>query len=321
MMRRRETRAALLAMLLCMGSSLAYAFGKTERGTSGATFLKIPVGARPAAMGEAYSAIGDDVYSIFYNPAGLAGLRHVEFAGMRNDHFQDTSHHFGAVAIPLLSWVNTRRPKNAYGVLALSLTSLSISDIERRGVVETDEPTDTFGASDFAYTLGYGVNIRKTLAIGAAFKFITQTIDSTGASAYALDAGAQYHRERLSLGSGFRNAGSAVKFRSSRDPLPVVVYAGAGYALSENWTGTLELHLPRDDSLTFALGTEYRRKLIKGVTGAVRGGYNTAYGQADGPGGVTLGLGATYGRTSFDFAWLPYGDLGATFRYSLLIRF
>jgi hypothetical protein len=28
-----------------------------------------------------------------------------------------------------------------------------------------------------------------------------------------------------------------------------------------------------------------------------------------------------YKNVSFDFAWVPFGDLGNTFRYSLLLKF
>ncbi|HTC21605.1 MAG TPA: hypothetical protein VK859_12200, partial [bacterium] len=41
-------------------------------GTTTADILKINEGARPAAMGGAYTAMGDDIYSISYNPAGLS---------------------------------------------------------------------------------------------------------------------------------------------------------------------------------------------------------------------------------------------------------
>jgi hypothetical protein len=47
-------------------------------GTEGASFLDIPVGAAPAAMGGAYSALASDVYAPIYNPAGLGRLDHTE---------------------------------------------------------------------------------------------------------------------------------------------------------------------------------------------------------------------------------------------------
>ncbi len=43
---------------------------ETLIGTTSNNFLKILIPARPAAMGESYVAVSDDINSIFYNPAG-----------------------------------------------------------------------------------------------------------------------------------------------------------------------------------------------------------------------------------------------------------
>ena len=42
---------------------------------TGAAFLKIGTGARPAALGGAYTALADDVNAIYYNPGALARLQ------------------------------------------------------------------------------------------------------------------------------------------------------------------------------------------------------------------------------------------------------
>ncbi|MFH2203658.1 MAG: PorV/PorQ family protein [Elusimicrobiota bacterium] len=313
--------AAAAAALGPLAPRHASAYGKADRGTSGAAFLKLPPGARPSALGEAYSAVADDVYAVYYNPAGLARLGRSELAGMHNKHFQDTSHNFGAVAVPLLSWVDTRRPRYEFGVLALSLTSLSVDGIERRGLVESDEPEGTFGARDFVYTLGYGYAVGDRLSIGAAGKYISQTLDSSRASAFAVDGGTQYRAGRLRAAAGWRNGGSAVKFHSRGNPLPFEVYFAGGYAWSERWLGVVEATLPRDDSPGFAAGVEYRRAIMEDLDGGLRLGYNSEHTAADGLGGVTVGLGLSYGKTAFDFAWVPYGELGSTFRYSVRVRF
>ena len=48
-------------------------FGITlfQPGTAGFQFLKLGVGARPVAMGSAYTAVADDANALFWNPAGL----------------------------------------------------------------------------------------------------------------------------------------------------------------------------------------------------------------------------------------------------------
>ena len=45
-----------------------------KTGTTAAQFLKIGVGPRPIGMGGAFTASADDINSIYWNPAGLAGM-------------------------------------------------------------------------------------------------------------------------------------------------------------------------------------------------------------------------------------------------------
>jgi len=39
---------------------------------TGMKWFSIPMGSRPAAMGNAFTAVADDASSIFWNPAGIA---------------------------------------------------------------------------------------------------------------------------------------------------------------------------------------------------------------------------------------------------------
>jgi hypothetical protein len=59
-----------LAVLLVPFGISAKPFGKV--GTVGMQFLKLGVDARAIGMGEAYTAVTDDISSVFWNPAGLA---------------------------------------------------------------------------------------------------------------------------------------------------------------------------------------------------------------------------------------------------------
>ena len=51
-----------------------------SRGEAGADFLKIGNGVRAVAMGGSYTAIGEDIYSVYWNPAGTANLTAPESA-------------------------------------------------------------------------------------------------------------------------------------------------------------------------------------------------------------------------------------------------
>jgi len=313
--------AAFALWALCPERAAAFA-SSSDKGTSGAQFLKIAPSARPAGMGEAFAGVADDVDAVYYNPAGLADLKKVEVTGSHTSLFQDLNYEYAAVSVPLLSWVKTQDAKNKYGVLGVSIYNLSVSNLERRGLTETDTPTDTFGSSDLAYALSYGYTLADTgLSLGATAKFIDQQLDTAKASAFALDAGSLYKTGRTSLAFGLRNAGTKTQFASQADPLPLLIYGGAAYRFSDNFLGSLELDAPRDNRITVGLGAEYRHDFGDRLTGSVRGGYNSRNTDAGGLSGASMGLGLGYGNFSFDFALQPFGDLGNAYKYSLLVRF
>jgi len=50
----------------------AVSMAQTKVGTTAAPFLGIGMGARAVAMGGAYTAISDDIYALYWNPAGVS---------------------------------------------------------------------------------------------------------------------------------------------------------------------------------------------------------------------------------------------------------
>ena len=64
-----RSRLALLSLLIFASPGLWAASG-----TEGASFLDIPVGAGPAALGAAYTAQANDVYAPVWNPATPEGV-------------------------------------------------------------------------------------------------------------------------------------------------------------------------------------------------------------------------------------------------------
>ena len=55
---------------------------------------------------------------------------------------------------------------------------------------------------------------------------------------------------------------------------------------------------------------------------ALRGGYNTrTAGDVTGFTGFSFGVGLNYDKVGFDYALVPFGDLGLTHRMSLSLHF
>ncbi len=94
----------ILAFTLALGllgstTGLHAAFSEKGAGTRAGQFLKLPVGAKAIGMGEANTALADDVNSIYYNVAGLArlekrqvSLSHAELGGGNRHDFLAYAH-------------------------------------------------------------------------------------------------------------------------------------------------------------------------------------------------------------------------------------
>src|SRR5262249_47352684 len=137
----RRVFASILSLWIAMSAaSRAWAFGSDEVGTSGAAFLKIGPGARPAAMGEAFTGVADDIHAIYYNPAGLALLKKPELTAMHMQWFQSINYEFAAFAYPT----------EKYGTWGFAVSDLHTDNIDRR-TDDTDAAINQFSATDNAY--------------------------------------------------------------------------------------------------------------------------------------------------------------------------
>jgi hypothetical protein len=303
-------RRLLIALLAFSFTSFVYA--NDNVGTSGAEFLKIGPGARPVGMGEAFTGVADDIHAVYWNPAGLANLKVAEMAGMHMQYFQNIQYEFASFVYP------TQR----YGSFGWTVTNLHTDDIQRR-TEDTDTSLGSFGSSDNAYWLSYGKSITSRLSLGANLKYIHQTLDSIDSNAYAADGGILYNTDwhELRLGASIQNLGSKVKFVNESDPLPRTYRLGASAPLlSHRLLVASDLIIPRDHQVGLALGGEYRHSLSRDIVAVARGGYRTDS-DVDGLSGVSAGGGIEVGRATFDFAWVPFGDLGNSYRFGLHIKF
>jgi hypothetical protein len=136
------TKRALLAFALAAALGPRPAAAQSAVGTSGAEFLKLGAGARAGAMGEAQLAMSDDVYAVYYNPAGLASTSQPMAAGMHDAYFQGVNYDFVAFSLPF-------GPADHRQALGLSIYGTSANGIDRR-TQDTDQAIGSFGTSDMA---------------------------------------------------------------------------------------------------------------------------------------------------------------------------
>ncbi|MFH1784098.1 MAG: PorV/PorQ family protein [bacterium] len=302
-------KAVLVVTLVVLSYQLSEA-ANSKVGTTGAQFLKIGVGGRPIGMGSAYAGIADDVNAIYWNPGGIGQIKGTEFMAMHNMWFQSINHEYIGFAHNI----------EKIGTLGIGVTYLTVTDIEKRAG-DTDAADGTFGATDMAVALAYGREVSKNIYAGISAKYLSQTLDDQSATGFAGDVGVLWKAtDKMGLGLAVQNLGTEMKFINSGDPLPMNIKAGVGYKFIKGLTVGLDVNLPNDNDVSVATGVEYEIQMGDSFVLSPRAGYKTGTDL-----GSISGLGAGFGfrlnQLGLDFAYVPCGDLGNSYRVSLSGQF
>ena len=306
----------LLALSLFTLAARSYA----ASGTEGASFLDIPVGAGPAAMGAAYTALATNAYATTWNPAGLGRLSGTEVAAQHLSYLESMNYEYLSLVHPL----NVRDSDTKRGI-GFSMQYLGSGDIDRTDIdssgqaVNGGNPIGTFSSHFAAYNLSYGQTLTEKLAVGLTGKLINAKIDDVSANAYAADLGALYKAsEKVQLGASLVNMGTQLKFISEGDSLPAAFKVGGAYQPNSHYLMSAEGVYEKNGLASFHFGNEWRP--IEMVS--LRAGYRTDTLKGLSPlAGFSTGLGLHVWGQEFAYAWTPYGDLGDTQYFSLLIHF
>lgn len=269
-------------------------------------------------MGEAHTAVVDDGYAPYWNPAALSQVRYAQAALMHNRLFEGMDQQYVAYVHPM-----------AGRAVAGSLSRFSVGSFDsynangvRRG--EVDSSDIALGLS-YGHRLGLVSNRGPSLSLGLGGKWIRESLGRFSAQTFAVDLGllaTQWEwllgeRARgLKLGAAVRNIGPGLKFHSESAPLPRTF--SAGLALERRpWkdplTVALDFKSAVDDGNSFSFGVEYRLRRVL----AVRTGY--VAGQDEGL-GVRFGFGVELKRIAMEYAIAGFGSLGSMHRFGLTLR-
>lgn len=294
-----------------------------DAGTTGAAFLKIEAGSRPAGMGGAFAGLANDVNTIYWNPAGLTAVGERQFTAMQNFSIADISNQF-------LGYAQRFSSRSTWGASFLG----AFTEIERRRRA-TEEPDSTATVGGFAAALSIAHMLSPQLSVGATAKTISQQLDVEDSIGAAADVGLLLRILDNRLGVGF--AAQNLGFLDTGEDLPMNVRGGIAYHVRTT---------PNPDSGgqphdLFALAADVNYPIVAGFPTfhlgaenwfyrmlALRVGYS--FGQGDNPkNGLTVGFGLRrIGEASlenvnfqFDYAFVPDQAVGNAHRISLLLRF
>src|SRR5437773_2736248 len=175
-MMRKQNLVTIVAVLGLLGNP-SKSHGST--GTEGASFLDIPVGAGPAAMGSAYTSLATNAYAPVWNPAGLGMLNSNELAGQHLSYLESMHYEYMSFVHPF----DKSRDSGTQRGLGFSVQYLGSGDIA--GTDDTGASIGSFSSYYASYNLAYGQTVTDKLALGVTGKMIRAKIDDVSAGAYA----------------------------------------------------------------------------------------------------------------------------------------
>jgi len=285
--------------------------GRSKAGESvtGFDFLRLDLGARPAAMGGSFVSVEGDVHSLRYNPAGLSRVMDKSLALTVQTLTQDIRYGFAGFVTAL-----------GPGKLGVGLFYLNYGSIQRTDIFGNED--GTFSPGDFVLNLAYSDSLGKGWRWGVGVKVIQSVIDDYSALGAAADAGVLYTfpNRPLSIGFSILNAGHGIQaFVNQKEKMPVTYQLGVSQRLEHLplliSLNIIKYHYESSDwplGLYWALGGEFTLSSHF----FLRWGYNARgreqHIQAanDWMTGFSTGFGVLFSRYRIDYSYGSQGGLG-----------
>jgi hypothetical protein len=316
-------------------------------GTTAASFLKVGVGARALAMGEAYTTLAEDASGVFWNPGATANLQKMQAQYFHQSYLADIAYDFGVVSMPL----------GGFGTVGAFLGNMDFGEIDRTSIQYPDGTGEKASASSFVFGLSYARALTDRFSIGGNMKYVHEGIWHSTASGYAFDIGLLYKTffKNIRIGMSISNFGSRLKM-DGRDmqvqhdidatvagnnpninghldtdefPMPVLFRVGLSGNITKDilgmsetdWIVAVDAVHPSDNKEYVNVGTELA--LLNRLL-ALRGGFRQ-YLLDDREGGPTFGAGVQLesggSQVGVDFAAISYGRFGYKNVLTLIVSF
>jgi hypothetical protein len=335
-------RCMALMVLLVQSAS---AQGTNKIGTSAATFLRIPVGARAVGMGSSFVSMVDDASGLFWNPSALSSLNS---RALMFDH---------SLWLPGINFdfVGFVLPLDVLGTVGVSATILHTDEMEVTTPAEQMGTGETFTASSLALGVSYSRPLTDRFSIGGTFKYIRETIYNSSAAGFAFDVGTVFATPfaGIRLGASISNFGTKMQIqgddlniradiapnqqgtnqsvvatlKTDEFDLPLTMRIGISGEVVKSDDLRLTLSAdgvnPNDNARSVNLGGEVG---LLGETIRLRAGYKDLFLDQN-EFGLTFGLSLNKLRViggltiSTEYAYQQYVHLGNSNRFTLGIRF
>ncbi len=309
--------AFLYACLLAVGMPIQLAAADYS-GAAGFTFLTLPVGARATAMGQAFGSVPNDIQGLAYNPACMATMAASQLSFQHLNYVEDVTQE--AIAYGRAG----RMERVSWGVSANYLRVANITRTVATNGTTDDGFTENGSLSTYDMALGFSVAapISENMKAGSTLKLIHESLADASASAGALDLGLLYRlndEHSWNIGVSGQSLGIASKFKDATVKLPSSVRAGISGQPFSQWLMSTDFVKRVDTKGEVNVGAEVTPRRFF----SLRMGYRYALTGLDlgGLSNFSAGIGLRYRLMSFDYAFIPLGDLGVTHHISFNMRF
>lgn len=334
-----------LVICLIINFSNAQLFRSTSKvGTTVAQFLKIGAGARAIAMGGAYTAVSNDIYSSYWNPAGIVNSNYNgEVAFNHANWLADINYDFAAASLNIEN----------FGTVFLSVTSLGVPEDKVRTFDYPEGDGRVWDAKWLAIGVGYAKKLTDRFSVGFHAKYIREAIWNTSSSGVAVDVGTFYVTpfNDMIIGASISNFGTKMqldgrdilfnydpnndpntgpnnipsKFEMDKFDLPLSFRFGLSMNIfNERYfriTAASDAIHPNDNTEYLNSGLEFAYdEMIM-----IRAGYKSLF-MRDTEEGLTLGGGLNYKFENFfevsvNYAWASFGRLNNVQFFDVGIKF
>jgi long-subunit fatty acid transport protein len=300
--------------------------GGQRAGISTVQFLKIGVGGRASALGDAFVAIADDASALYWNPAGLTQFSSNQILFSHNQWVVDINHDFLGAVFHL-------DETNHFGI---SVTALTMPKIKVTTEFNPFGTGEYFGFSDVAFALTYARKMTDKFSFGGTIRYMEETLDKLKMRGVMIDLGTMYW---TGLGST-RFAVAVTNFGNQVAPDGEVVLVGKrtqsewqefspptmfriGFAFEayeteeHKLTTSIQLNHPNDNSENVSTGIEYNWRNMF----FVRGGYKINVEEQNYSFGAGVYLPIAIADFTLDYAYSNFARLGSAHRFSIILGF
>lgn len=252
-----------------------------------AQFENTDVGARPTALGGAFTSLSDNSLAIFYNPAGLGQIKYREFSAFYSPA--------------------------PFGLTDLSTASLSYSEPLSFGTLGAAFKTygfDLYRENNFI--VSYGNSYKQKIYYGANLNLYNLHIQNyNSAIAFGLDIGAMAYIAKFLQWGFFGKNITGAKIGESKEKIAQVYRTGFTFQPEGNIRVIGEIEKDVKYPLSVRGGMEY----------SVIDFLDLRFGVGSQPTIFSAGVGINYNLFSFDYAFTKSEDLGFTHLGTVSVNF